>query len=199
MIRRCEKYQLYPETKSGRARLNRRTKGEYRKMLRKISHRVSVLMMPPAVGAGQRRPVLDVGLGFALMRDRRVSQRTKARAMVIGACTATMLFLLEIVLTRLLSLPPAPVHALEFVALGVGMALFGMLALVKLAPMGVVTRLRYERYRIIPLRPKAQAAGAHDVPLLTAVVRTSVSRLDISMDREAQPYAIIPQRARQLR
>src|SRR5436305_897491 len=70
-------------------------RGDHTKMMRKFSHKLGVMMMPPPVGACQRRPVLDVGLGYALLRDRRIHSGLKVHAMLSGTGIAIILVLME--------------------------------------------------------------------------------------------------------
>lgn len=157
-------------------------------MMRKISHKLGVMMMPPQVGACQRKPVLDVGLGYALLRDRRINSGLKVHAMLCGTGIAVVLVLMDMLLGRLLHLHASVVDPLlDGLGLVLGSALFGMLALLRIAPMDVVIKLRYERYRIIPLRTPAcgMEEAEADRPKVTA-----------SRTAATPHYAVIPRRMR---
>ncbi|HLK59849.1 MAG TPA: hypothetical protein VKU00_25025 [Chthonomonadaceae bacterium] len=104
---------------------------------------------------------LDVGLGFALLKDRRVSWKTKLLALLLGAGILGLLVLLELpVETIIAGLLPAlgvmmdvTIDGLEFVA---GPILFAVLLLPHLAPKPLVQQIRAER------------AGFPQVPALPA-------------------------------
>jgi len=97
-----------------------------------------------------RRPLLDVRLGFALMRDRRVPLRTKAFALLIGLAVTGLVELFEIPLESVLSvlLPifgvvgDMIVDGAEIIA---GPLLLANVLLPFLAPRDVVEQVRSER------------------------------------------------------
>lgn len=101
--------------------------------------------------------ILDVGLGFTLLKDRRVSWKTKLLALLIGAGIIGLLVLLElpvetIVGGMLLALGiaiDALVDGLEFLT---GPILFAILLLPHLTPKTLVQQIRTERSGI-PLAP----------------------------------------------
>ena len=53
-------------------------------------------MLKKAVTGGKRPPFIDIGLGFALLKDRRVPVRAKGTALLLGAvATAGLQFNLK--------------------------------------------------------------------------------------------------------
>ena len=110
---------------------------------------------------GGRRPPLDVKLGFALFRDRRVPVARKALALLLGAAIVGVLIAaqapVEAMIALLLNLPGLGLDVmLDGMEMIVGPALFGAIFLTRLAPPEVVSRARIERYRVIPLRVSAR-------------------------------------------
>src|SRR5579863_8073922 len=101
----------------------------------------------------RRFPPLDAPLGFALLRDRRVSRLHKVRALMLGGGVVAGIIGVAMLVSHWLGVPG---HGLDMVADGLGLVsgslLFGALMLMRLAPTEVVTRLHCERYPVIPLR-----------------------------------------------
>jgi hypothetical protein len=97
-----------------------------------------------------RRPLLDMRLGFALMRDRRVPLRTKLLAVLIGLAVTGLVEFLEIPFESILAalLPilglagDVVVDGAEIVA---GPLLLANALLPFLAPREVVEHIRFER------------------------------------------------------
>ena len=97
-----------------------------------------------------RRPLLDVRLGFALMRDRRIPLRTKALAVLIGLGVTAVVEFLEIpvegVLAALLPIVGVAgdivVDGAEMIA---GPLLLANVLLPFLAPRDIVEQIRSER------------------------------------------------------
>jgi hypothetical protein len=123
--------------------------------MRKITHNLSNILTPPAVGVQRRRPVLDISLGWSLLKDDRMPAADKLRAAGVGALAAAAVAALDVVLFHVLRLPGHPygllMHGLFFGAIA---AIFTSLNAVRLASEGLVTRLRYERFPVIPIRPR---------------------------------------------
>lgn len=100
---------------------------------------------------GKRPPMLDFGLGIALLRDRRVPITAKGLALLLGAGVTAAVIALELPLEGLIAfLVPfiglagdAVLDGLEAIA---GPVLFGALFLIRLAPKEVVAQMQAERY-----------------------------------------------------
>jgi hypothetical protein len=136
---------------------------------------------------------LDASLGFALMKDRRICIWQKTRALATGAAIVAGAILVSAlgarwagVGGRTLSVWP------DGFAFGSGTLLFGSLFLKRLAPREVVSRVRCERYRVIPLRKRT----------MDAVVRKRASNGADPLaalgyaSPETKEYAVIPRRNR---
>jgi len=97
-----------------------------------------------------RRPLLDVRLGFALMRDRRVPLRSKVLALLIGLGITALVEVLEIPMEGILSVLLPILGAAGDVVIGGAEIIAGPLLLAGallpfLAPRGVVEQIRSER------------------------------------------------------
>jgi hypothetical protein len=124
-----------------------------------------------AVAGGNRPPILDVGLGFSLLRDRRVPVTTKLMALVLGVAAVFALSALELPVELLIAaLLNVPGIGLDLVVEGVeiiaGPILFGSLFLLRMAPRGLVQQLREERYGLSaigvpPVHPQQPARRAY--------------------------------------
>jgi hypothetical protein len=96
------------------------------------------------------RPRLDIGLGFALLRDRRVPIIQKLAALGLGITAIAVLIALELpvegLIAALLNLPGIGldflVDGLEILA---GPLVIGSLFLIRLAPAEIAASLREER------------------------------------------------------
>jgi hypothetical protein len=94
----------------------------------------------------------DPKLGFALLRDRRISFSSKAMALGLGAALVAALIALELPFELILAtlvvglLPEGIFDGLEVV---IGPILFGCLLLPHIAPAEIVQRIRNERAGII--------------------------------------------------
>ncbi len=116
-------------------------------MFRWLFRRLGFRMMHRAVAGGRRPPLLDFGLGFALMRDRRVSVGTKLLAVALGAGAIVLLGALELPIEAMVVavLNLLGLEMLTFIdglELLLGPALFGALFLTRLAPASLVAELR---------------------------------------------------------
>ena len=105
-----------------------------------------------------RKPLLDVRLGFALMRDGRVPLRTKLLAVLIGLAVTGLVEFLEIPVEGVLSvLLPILGAAGDFVIDGAemiaGPLLLANVLLPFLAPRAVVEQIRSERSTGAPKSP----------------------------------------------
>jgi hypothetical protein len=108
--------------------------------------------------ARRRRPArFDARLGFALLRDRRVPSAHKGSALLYGAAGVAGVIGVETVLVALIAaalhvpgLGINPIVALAQVL--AGLPLLAAMFLARLAPREIVTRVRIERYAVIPLR-----------------------------------------------
>lgn len=111
------------------------------------------------------RPLLDIGLGFALLRDRRVPIVRKLAALGLGGLVIAVLIGLELPVEGLIAaLMNLPGIGLDFLVDGLeilaGPLLIGSLFLLRLAPPEVAASLREERGAMTSgkrvLRPTAQ-------------------------------------------
>ncbi len=99
---------------------------------------------------GGRRPIIDIGLGLALLRDGRVPLARKAMALLMGAVAVFVMIGLELpvetMIALLLNIPGVgldiAIDGLEAVA---GPILIGSLFLIRLAPPTLVEQVRAER------------------------------------------------------
>ncbi len=106
---------------------------------------------------GGKRPLIDIGLGLALLRDRRVPLARKALALLLGAAAVFALISLEVpvetILGILLNVPGVGldmvVDGLEVIA---GPILFGALFLIRVAPPAVVEQIKGERYSLLAVK-----------------------------------------------
>jgi hypothetical protein len=103
-------------------------------------------------------PLLDVGLGFSLLRDGRVPLKKKATALLLGLGALMLLNVLElpveILIAVMLNAPGLGLGILYNAAqIVVGPVLFGSLFLVRLADPGLVASLRAERSTAAPVPP----------------------------------------------
>src|SRR5438093_1549717 len=99
---------------------------------------------------GRGRPLLDIGLGFALLRDRRVPIIRKLAAMGLGGMAMAALVMLELPVEGLIAaLPNLPGIGLDFLIDGLeilaGPLIIGSLFLIRLAPPAIAELLRQER------------------------------------------------------
>jgi hypothetical protein len=122
-------------------------------MLKWAFRLLGVRALKTTVAGGKRPPILDVGLGFTLLRDRRVPVATKLIALLLGIAAVFALSALELPVEMLIAaLLNVPGIGLDFVIEGVeiiaGPILFGSLFLLRLAPRHIVEQLRTERYRM---------------------------------------------------
>lgn len=131
---------------------------------------LGVRALKTAVAGGNRPPILDVKLGFTLLRDRRVPIATKLLALMLGVAAVFALSALELPVELLIAaLLNVPGVGLDFVIEGLeiiaGPILFGSLFLLRLAPQAVVQQLRDERYGLAsaaapPVHPRQPARRA---------------------------------------
>ena len=124
-------------------------------MLRWLLRWFGFRMLRRAVVGGKRPPLLDFGLGFALLKDRRVPLRSKGTAVLLGCVATAALIALELPVEALIALLfNVPGLGLDFAIDGLeavaGPLLFGALLIPRLAPRGIVDRLRAERYGLPP-------------------------------------------------
>lgn len=114
-----------------------------RRVVHKAVHKAST-------ANGTRPPLVDFGLGFDLMRDRRVPVGAKGLAVLLGAALIGLFITLELpveaIVGALLNIVGFGfdflVDGLEVLA---GPLLFGALMLPRLAPAHIVARIRAER------------------------------------------------------
>ncbi len=138
--------------------------------------------MPTSVGTNDKRPVLDIWLGYVLIRDKSICKSVKLKSAGVGVGIAAGLLLMEIVLCHYMRIPSHPVEGPFHLGIsGFSAVLFGLMAIVRYAPKDCVTRQRYERYPVIPLRRNGQlVAKSHSVRIAAPTPR----------------YAVIPRRDR---
>src|SRR5580765_4190964 len=99
-------------------------------MLKWAIRLLGVRALKTAVAGGKRPPILDFGLGFTLLRDRRVPVATKLMALLLGIAAVFALSALELPVEMLIAaLLNVPGIGLDFVIEGVeiiaGPILFG--------------------------------------------------------------------------
>ena len=107
------------------------------------------------VGRGGRAPLIDIGFGFALLKDRRVPLASKLAALGLGGLIVAALLAMEApveaLIALLLNIPglgfDVMVDGLEMLA---GPVLIGCALLPRLLPAALVTELRTERYGVSP-------------------------------------------------
>lgn len=147
-----------------------------------------------AVTAGTGPATLDAPLGFALLRDRRICAWQKARALATGAAIMAGTLLFTALASRWIGMPGRPFSVvLDGIALAAGTLLLGALLLKRLVPREALSRVRCERYPIIPLRKRAHNGKA------TPRRRSDgdpLAALGYSYGDETKRYAVIPRRAR---
>jgi hypothetical protein len=154
--------------------------------------RVSPRVKPAAGGGGSA--ALDATLGFALLRDRRICIWQKARALATGAAIVAGMILATAVGARLTGIGGRSIDlSIDGAVLAAGTLLFGALLLKRLAPREMVSRVRCEQFRVIPLRKRT----------VDAVVRQrstshsdALAALGYAYPTETKEYAVIPRRAR---
>jgi hypothetical protein len=117
-----------------------------------LSKRFAAKALAAQIQSGK---LLELGLGLALLRDGRVSVRTKALTMASAMAMMTVLVALEIPLEGLLSMAlPFVGVGLDLVADGaeetVGTLLLAALILPHVAPRSVVAQIRSERDGTLP-------------------------------------------------
>lgn len=101
-------------------------------------------------GSEKKPPLLDIGLGIALMRDRRVPFSAKAKSVTLGALTVAIFLALQLPLDAailiLLNAAGLGVNAvMDGLQILFGTILFGALYLTRLAPRALAERVRAER------------------------------------------------------
>jgi hypothetical protein len=103
------------------------------------------------------RPLLDVQVGAALWKDRRVAVSTKVWSLTAGLLMMGCMVAMDYVLARwtfgVRAIDPLSVSSVALVG---GSLLFSTIALLRLAPAKVVNVLRLRRCGVIPLRTKRQ-------------------------------------------
>jgi hypothetical protein len=145
-----------------------------------------------ANGGGADR--LDASLGFALLKDSRICVWQKTRALATGAAIVAGLILVSAVGARWAGVGGRSIGAWpDGIAFASGTLLFGALLLKRLAPREVVSRVRCERFRVIPMRKRQ----------IEAVVRPRantdadpLAALGYANPIERKEYTVIPRRAR---
>jgi hypothetical protein len=138
--------------------------------------------------------VLDAPLGFALLRDRRVTMLQKTYALATGASIAAGMIMATAIVTRLVGMPGRPFSAVpDGIAVASGALLFGALLIKRLAPREMVSRVRCERYTIIPMRKRTTSDSG---PLRKCTESDPLAALGYSYPGEKKQYAVIPRRAR---
>ena len=124
-------------------------------MLKRVSQKLNHMMLPPSVGAVPGKPMLDFMLGIAILKDRKISPNYKCQAALCGGLITMFLAQVELLLCHVLHVGPGHsgflVHSTAYVA---GMALFTVMSAIRLTPCEDVTRLRYARNGVIPVRVK---------------------------------------------
>jgi len=165
-------------------------------MYRKSIQTIPVLRnsrIRPAAGGGATAP-LDATLGFALLKDRRICIWQKTRALATGASIVAGLLLVTAVAARWTTAGGRPFNLeVDGIAVAAGTLLFGALVLKAMSPREVVSRLRCERFRVIPLRNRKVEAV---VRIRTSSETDVLGALGYSYPSETKEYAVIPRRVR---
>lgn len=105
------------------------------------------------VTIARSRPLLDLHLGAALWKDRRVAPAVKLMALSVGVLIVAALVAVDCLIAGAIVEPNAAVQLTpSSLAMAGGSLLFGTIALLRLAPVGVVNLRRLERGGVIPLR-----------------------------------------------
>ncbi len=122
-------------------------------MLRLLFKMFGMRALKTAVAGGKRPPMLDFGLGLALLRDRRVPIQSKLTALALGVVALVVLNTLELpvemLIAALLNVPGIGIDLLiEGVEIIAGPLLFGALFLTRFAPREIVQQMRAERYGV---------------------------------------------------
>ena len=98
---------------------------------------------------------LDVQVGFALWKDRRVATMTKALAGAFGLAVMMGMVAMERLLTHWMMGPHAASQlSINSLVLSSGALLFSTIALLWMAPASAVTMVRLQRTGVIPLRTR---------------------------------------------
>lgn len=147
---------------------------------------------------------LDALSGFALLRDRRVALACKVKALCLGGAVVAGLVAIAALVATMQHVPGRGLNLLaDGAAILSGAFLFGALLLMRLAPRDVVSRVRCERYRIIPLRKRKVVSKPVDVQPTAAKsvigsgdLLASLGYSPAKETKEPPSYAIIPQRKR---
>jgi len=105
-------------------------------------------------GNGRRAPLIDVGLGFALLRDRRVPVAKKGLALLLGGLAIAGLIALEAPVEMLIGLLlNAPGLGMDLLVDGIemlaGPVLIASLLLTHMAPKEIVEQVRGERQGVL--------------------------------------------------
>ena len=145
-------------------------------MLKSISQKLDHMMMPTSVGTDSKRPIFDIWLGYELIKDNAVSYQTKLKAFGIGIGVSAVLLAGEIFAYHYMRLSAHVLEAPRHIGLTLLSAvLFSLLAVLRVAPKEQVTRLRYERFPVIPLNQGSVAmANARPVRHSSATPRYAV-------------------------
>jgi hypothetical protein len=151
--------------------VNSLERGGFLQMMRWLLRGIGLHLFKQAVIGGKRPPLLDMGLGFALLKDRRVPASTRAMALVLGAAATAALIAVELPVEALIALffnvPGLGFDiALDGLEALAGPLLFGSLLISRLAPRNVVERARAER---AGAWPPASPAPRHGNALLRRV------------------------------
>ena len=120
-------------------------------MARWLLRLLGIKMARRAFAGGRgRAPLIDIGLGWALLRDQRVPGSAKLRALGLGTLIIAALQVLELpielLIAMLFSIPGIGFNiAWNGVELLAGPILAASILLVRMAPREIVERLRMER------------------------------------------------------
>jgi hypothetical protein len=117
------------------------------------NNRSNLMESSRTVTVSQTRPLLDVQVGAALWKDRRVSASTKFWSLTAGLLMMACMLATDWLLARWIF----GVHAVDpfsanTIALACGSLLFSTIALLRFAPAGVVNVVRLRCAGVIPLR-----------------------------------------------
>ncbi len=151
-------------------------------MIKKITQKLDHMMMPTSVGTDSKRPVFDIWLGYLLIRDKSVCKSIKLKSLGIGWGIAVGLLMMEVVLYHYMRVPTHPMEGPVHLSItGFSAILFGLMAMVRYAPKDCVTRQRYQRFPVIPLK---------------ASQTSELKSHSVRIGAPAPRYAVIPRRDR---
>ena len=117
------------------------------------NNRTNLMESSRTVTISQTRPLLDVHVGAALWKDRRVPSVTKLWSLTAGLLMMAGMLAFDWLLARwIFGVDAVDALSASSIALAGGSLLFSTIALLRFAPAGVVNLVRLRRAGVIPLR-----------------------------------------------